>query len=122
MKIISILAAISLLFVGCAVGNFPSAPNIKKQYLVQVKDEEIISQVFNVIDNTNDIPYMQEVVRCLSFDIVSWHPYQIHYVGVVPMKECHLVGGYKPTEVQGILNWVDDVYHWAEDRKHCFKD
>ena len=109
--------------VACAVTPFPTFPNIKKHYLVEVKDEEINPVVKSLIENENEIPKMQttEVARCVLFDVVSARPYKIKFNSIVAMKECHLVGGYKPNDIQQILNFIDDVYVWAEDRKKCFK-
>lgn len=122
MKNILTLAAISIL-TGCAVGSLPKFPELKFQYLVEVRDEEVPQKIITSLINPQDFYPMntQEVARCLKFSIVSTYPYKIKFLSEVKMKECNLVGGFKPSETQELLNWIDDVYYWAQDRKKCFK-
>lgn len=128
MRNISILV-ISFIFAtlsGCAVGEFPKFPDIKKQYLLLVKGEETPEYVKKYIDNINDFNLLAATVDspidCLEFDILSTRPYKLKLVGVVEVKNCHMVGGYKPHDTQSLLNWADDAYNWAKDRQHCFKN
>ena len=120
MRTLIILTAISLL-TGCAVTGFPKFPPLSKHYMVEVRDEEITPEVMEMVLNPDAIPELKEVARCLEFDIVTTRPYVIRFNREAPMDDCHLIGGYKPKEVKSIINFVDDVYIWAEDRKHCFK-
>lgn len=127
MKIILILVVSSFLFVSCAVGPFPTFPDIKNQYLIRVTGAEVPKVFSQLVANLDEVKTVDDqlpvgTVSCLKFDVVSLRPYQIKFVGVVDIHECNLVGGYKPSETQGILNWVDDVYEWAKDRKKCFKE
>lgn len=118
--IISILAG-SLS--GCAVGSLPKFPTIEYQYLVEVRDEEVPNMYQIAIVNPERILPMgtEEVVRCLRFKVVSNYPYKIKFETVTPMRDCNMVGGFKPTDTVHLLNWIDDVYVWAQDRKKCFK-
>lgn len=110
------------LLTGCAVGDMPQFPNIKTQYMVEVRNEVLPDRIIQAIVNVDEIePLSNEVVRCLAFNIESLHPYKIKFKGVVAMAECNLVGGYTPNDTSSILNWVDDVYIWAEGRKKCLK-
>lgn len=125
MKTISTLAVVSfvaaMLLSACAMKQFPTDPGIKKHYLLEIRDEPIKVQDLNFIEDVNAVPEMREAYRCLEFDIISWQPYKIKFVAEVPAKQCNLTGGYAPKDVQRILNWIDDVYLWAKDRKRCIK-
>lgn len=114
----------SLLLTSCAVTLFPVFPEkIKLHYVVEVRDEEVSPIIQSAVINPEDIQPMQlkEVVRCLKFDIVSYHPYKIKFQKQVLLKECNMIGGLKPDDNVSLLNWIDDVYIWAETRKKCFK-
>lgn len=127
MRNTSTLAVISFLLAaisGCAVGEFPNFPDIKKQYLLVLAGNETPEYVKSYIENVgefNTLLKSRPSIDCLEFDIVSTRPYKIKLVGITELKNCHLVGGYKPHDTQALLNWADDVYEWAKDRKHCFK-
>lgn len=127
MRNILTLIVSSFLLASCAVGPFPKFPEIKNQYLIRVTGVESPEVFSKLVANFDEIISLDAQVpvgtaSCLKFDVVSLRPYQIKFVGVVDISECNLVGGYKPSETQGILNWVDDVYEWAKDRKKCFKE
>jgi hypothetical protein len=121
MKIILILAAISLF--GCANSTMPEFPDIKDHYLIEVRNEAMPARILSAIENAEDIPMMKdaEVVRCLHFEIVNKIPYKIKFIKQEAVKECNGVGGYKPADSESLLNWVEDVAHWAESKKKCFK-
>jgi hypothetical protein len=121
MKILSILAA--SLLVGCASPSIPQFPDIKDHYLVEVRDEDVPAQLLESIVNKSDIPDMfsELTVRCLHFEVVSKIPYKIKFLKEEPMKQCHLVGGYKPKDSISIYNWLDDVKESVEKYKHCFR-
>lgn len=122
MRILNILIAVVSL-TGCAVGSLPKFPGIKTHYMVEVRNEVIPDVLIQAVVNPMDIAPMttNEAVRCLEFSIETLHPYKIKFNSVKPMAECNLVGGYKPEDTTSLLNWIDDVYVWAEDRKKCLK-
>jgi len=105
MKMLSILVG-SLLIFGCAVGSFPAFPEIKDHYMVEVRNEPIPLALLSRIENVVDVPPMKEmeVVRCMHFEVTSKIPYKIKFLKQEPMKECHLVGGYKPKNSQSLYN------------------
>lgn len=122
-----ILICIALLLVtSCApeLTQFPTAPKIKKHFMVEVRNEESV-RFYGAfaIENTEAIFPMasNEVARCLEFDVVTWMPYKIKFLQQAPMSTCNLIGGYAPSEIQSILNFISDVYAWADKKKHCFK-
>ena len=120
MKNLLIIA--SSLLAACSGMPFPNFPSLKTQYLVEVRDEPIPSEFYKIIANTSEIPsFNSEIVRCLKFEIISTRPYKIQFKGQVPIKQCHLVGGYKPAEIQLLLNWIDDMMVWADSHKKCLK-
>lgn len=123
MRILSILV-ISLITFGCSVGSFPAAPEIKKHYMVDIRGVAISHAAIEMIANPEAVGVLadSQVVRCLEFDVMSWHPYKIKFNSEVDLTKCNLVGGYSPDDIKKILNWSDDVYVWANDRKHCFKN
>jgi len=120
MKIILILVA-SIFLSGCAVGSMPEFPGVKNHYVVEVRDEPQDKKLLSSIVNADEVPEMQEVVRCLKFDIVSKIPYKIKFVSVEPIAACNMVGGYLPKDAQSIYNWAQDVSDWADKRKKCFR-
>jgi hypothetical protein len=108
----------------CAATSFPQFPEeIKNHYLVEVKNEIVPKELEMAILNPDEIPLMfeGEIVRCLKFDIVEHYPYKIKFVAIEALAECNAVGGYKPKNMKSLLNWIDNVYVWAEDRKKCFR-
>lgn len=119
----TLLILVASLLGGCAITSAPEFPGIKDHYMVEVRNEEVPVQLLSAIVNLNEIPEMRtnEVARCMHFEIVSRVPYKIKFTQQVPMKSCHLVGGYKPKDAQSLYNWVDDMAAWAETRKKCFK-
>ena len=109
---------------GCAIGSMPKFPDdIKFHYLVEVKGEPQDIRLLSSIINIEEIPKMTyaQTVRCLEFEVVSKYPYKIKFLSVQALAVCNGVGGFKPESMQSLLNWVDDVYYWAKDRKKCFK-
>lgn len=119
MKSILILAAISLL-VGCDTLKVPQFPMISKHYVVDIPGIEMPKVLVESIVNADEVPTTQEV-SCLSFDIVSKHPYQLKFNSIVSLKECNGIGGYKPDDMVLFLNWVDDVLDIAQKNRKCFK-
>lgn len=124
MRIILTLAALALLS-NCAVGSFPEFPSdIKYQYAVQVVGEPLPLEIMQHVNNVEVLNFsLQETeVRCLEFEILSKYPYKIKFTREAPIKVCNGVGGYAPSQFQSLLNWVDDVRIWSQDRKRCFKE
>ena len=130
-KLIVALAALALLS-GCAQGSFPSFPEeITEHFLVEVKEEgtpdvalyNVDPHVLEAIENLDAIEPMAvtEVARCIKFKVVSKIPYKISFDAVVALKECHGVGGFKPSNFVKLTNWISDVKSWADTRKKCFK-
>lgn len=130
MKITSTLAAsLSLLFLtsGCAIKAFPSFPDIKHHYAIDIVGEEMNPVLQKWIVNIDDLYQVQlmstaPLVSCLDLEIVSTNPYQLKYVGVVKLQQCNGVGGYKPDDSVKFYNFIEDIYKWAEGRKKCFYD
>ena len=122
MRILLLLFALPL-FVGCANSNVPQFPeDIQFHYLVEIKKtpNAFISFQNNII-NLYDIPKIQEEVRCLEFEIVSRQPYKIKFLSQVDLIECNGVGGFKPSSMRSLVNWIDDVAAWAKENKKCFR-
>jgi hypothetical protein len=119
------LALVITTLTGCAIGSMPQFPeDIKFHYLVEVKGEPQDAKLLSSIVNKEEIPYMNfaQTVRCLEFEIVSKYPYKLKFLSVQSLSVCNGVGGYKPESMQSLLNWIDDIYVWAKDRKRCFKE
>lgn len=129
MKILMLVA--SFLIAGCAVGDFPQFPSdVKDHYAIDIKGVPLSPMIKKYIINKDSLPENQTEaetgamgdVSCLHFNIVSSNPYQIKYTGVVDIKLCNGVGGYKPDDSVKIYNWMQDAYNWAKGRQKCFID
>ena len=126
MKICLILA-ISLLLLSCATGPAPRFPNDLKDYYALLIQGETVpldfqKRVVNIEQLSFAVSTMDEnSARCVHFEIASQHPVKLKYISEVPVKKCHLVGGFVPKDTQLFFNWVDDLWAWAETRKKCFK-
>jgi len=119
MKITLILSMIFLS--GCAGSSLPEFPStVKTHYMIDVRDEVFSDVVLQSIVNLNEIPESNLIARCLKFKIVSTYPYKISFQGEVPLSSCNQVGGYTPTDMKSILNWLEEVADWAADRKKMF--
>jgi hypothetical protein len=97
MKILSILVG-SLLLVGCGNSNLPPAPSIKTQYSIAVREG---------------------VAYCLQYEIQSVHPYKVKFNKVVELVECNNLNGFNPHDITLMLNYVDDLYSFADAHKKC---
>lgn len=99
MKILLILVT-SILLTGCAGKDMPAFPDIKKHYLLMVFGGMSV---------------------CNECDILNKIPYKIGNCHEVSLKECDLVGGYKPEDSTKLYNWLVDVKKWAEkqEAKSC---
>lgn len=123
MKIFITLAVTSLI-VACATGSFPGFPGkVKNQYIVDIRDQILPEALEIAIVNIDDIPPMpkDKIARCLKFDIISQYPYKIKYVGQADLSICNGVTGFLPEDAISVYNWMDDVGHWADKHKKCFK-
>lgn len=128
MKKCLILAA-SFLLSSCAVGPSPKFPEDLKDYFVtMVNGQEIPKDFQSHIINVDEIPmdkfgifFTFNQASCLHFELIEKHPVKIKYIEEVPLKSCHLVGGFIPQDTQHLFNWIDDMWDWAETRKKCFK-
>lgn len=122
MRTLMLLTLVGSL-IGCASPHLPEFPDIKDHYMVEVRDEEVPSEILTAVVNLDEIPRMEstQVVRCLHFAIISKIPYKIKFLREEMMKECHLVGGYKPKDSLSLYNWLDDAEAELEKFKRCFK-
>lgn len=85
---------VSSLIVGCA-SNPPPFPEIKNQYVVLMS---------------------KGVPHCVQYDVISLDPYKIANAKFFDISACNGVGGYKPKDIQAILNWIDDIKIWAKEK------
>ena len=123
---VTLICIALLLVTSCApeLTQFPTAPTIKKHYMIEVKGQiSVLNYNGFTIENVDSLFPMteNEVARCLEFDVVTWMPYKIKFLQQVPLSSCNLIGGYQAGEIQAILNFISDVYAWADKKKHCFK-
>lgn len=95
MRILLILVGSLLTACNSVVPNFP---NVKYQYSIVVRDG---------------------VANCLKYDIVTGHPYKIKFKEVVVLTECNNLNGFTDTDTQLILNYIDDLFTFAEAHKKC---
>lgn len=96
----TLIFLISLMLYGCN-SSAPRFPDLKFHYL-------IISEGSKPI--------------CVRYDIISLRPYKITNPTVFDISSCESVGGYKPEDMQAILNWSEDIIEWAEKHKECNSD
>lgn len=121
MKILLTLVAIVSLLVSCDKTTMPKFPDsVVKHYALSIKGTALPQTLISAIVNPEEVRQQYDVA-CLEFDIVSKHPYKIKFNAVVELPVCSGVGGYKAEDMVQVLNWVDDVWAWAETKKQCFK-
>lgn len=96
-RVAKALALILIFFwvTGCGL-KIPDFPKIKRQYVV-------------LMVNSN--------AYCAEYEVISTDPYKIKFLANWPIEMCDKVGGFKPEDVQSILNWKEDVQEWAS--QHC---
>ena len=88
--------------------------------MVDIPGGDLSSHFKDAIVDIQAVPKVEEIA-CFKFKIVSTYPYKIKFEDVVPLMECNHVGGFKPKHIQSLVNWMDDVYEWAQSKKKCFK-
>lgn len=111
-----------LLLTSCAGSSLPEFPKVEFHYVIDVPAVESASEeLLSAIMNIEAIPAPSAPARCLKFLILNLHPYKIKFLSEVPIKECNGVGGYSTADLKSVLNWVEDVFKWAEQKKQCFK-
>ena len=97
MKIL-LISVLSLLLISCGNSNLPQAPTIKNQYSIVVREG---------------------VAYCLQYEIQSVHPYKVKFDKVVELVECNNLNGFTPHDITQMLNYVDDLYSFADAHKKC---
>ena len=113
-----------LIFItGCGHPELPSAPKVKDHYAILIKGQILDVDFANSILNVTDLPEFrdEQITKCLHFNILSFIPYKIEFDKQVDLKECNLVGGYKPKDSLSIYNWFSDAEKALDKFKHCFK-
>lgn len=100
---ITLIAVLSLFLVSCKDTAMPQPPkDVVYHYLI-------------------DVDIKTQEVYCIRFNIISWNPYKIAFDKEVPLLECDNVGGYKPDDTKKVLNWIEDLVLWAENKIENFK-
>lgn len=109
-----ILMLISFFIGSCAHAGkpFPAFPSsVKEHYLLIVKGQRVPDwfDVNEILPMNND-----HVVRCLRYRVKSVLPYKIEVLGEEPVKECHMVGGWKDEPMKDVIDWSLDAYYWVK--------
>lgn len=122
------LVGISIVgLLSCATGPAPKFPNeLEDYYALVIQGEQVPTDFQKRVSNIEQFAFSvstldENSARCMHFKISSKHPVKLKYISEVPIKKCHLVGGFVPKDTQLFFSWVDDIWAWAETRKKCFK-
>ena len=101
----------------------PEFPPVKEQYVFVIDDMVFSEHLLLYVDNREDISLSEDSkYHCIKFDIVNYSPYRLKYVGEVSIQNCHLVGGFNPTDMKLVTNWISEVQYWySQYRNKCLK-
>lgn len=97
MKIFSIVI-LSLFITSCSI-PFPKDPEIKEFYVV-------------LFDKSNK-------PVCTKYDLISYAPFKITNPKYLDISQCNAMGGFKPDDIQKLINYSMEVKEWAQSKTSC---
>lgn len=90
------LIFLTLSLTACDQG-IPKPPDVKFFYMVDVNDTAT-------------------VVMCQKYEVLSYRPFKIKRISAVSIRECDNVSGYRPEDQKKVLNWIEDLIIWGEQK------
>jgi hypothetical protein len=93
---IGLVIIFSAFITSCDLG-FPKPPDVKHFYMIDLSDDG-------------------SFFLCQQYEVISYRPFKIKRIGVVPTRTCDNMSGYRPDDQKKVLNWIEDIAIWAESQ------